>query len=919
MTSSQRPGIVILQTKLNRPSVTRDLVVRPRLLRRLEEGLNGAITLIVAPAGFGKTTLVSSWLQTATGDDGLPLPATWLSLDEGDDEPTVFLQYFIAALRVIFPEACPETLKLLAALRQPPTRVLLNTLSNEIEALPDRFVIVLDDLHAPRGRALFEYLNEWLHHWPRQMHLVLLTRYNPSLPLSSLRVKGLLTEIRSHDLRFTQAEAVEYLSHVLESTPDEYAVILLQQRLEGWIAGLKMASSSLEDPESVRDLTAALLDNEVFINDYLADEVISRQPPKIQRFLLMTSILDRFSVSLAESLTDEHDVDCNVRDCMDYIESADLFLISLDNQREWYRYHRMFQDALRQRLPTVMSTAQIEEMHVRAADWLFINGLPDPAIHHALEANNLNLAVAYMEQGLCDVLNREDRLVLERWLRMLPEEFITQNPGLLIMRAFSHTFRWEIGSQVKAAQRAEALIDKSALSERTRVFLGLIGVLEGTSYYDVNQYDQVIRYCQQALANLPAQWLYPRGVAASYIGMSIHASGRPEAAQEFLSGQYESYRDKGDGYAVRLLMAATVNHIQSGNYESAERSARLILQQAEQSRLLLMKGWGYYLLGFLNYEWNELGKAAEYFGRVVDLFYTTQLAAARNAMIGQAWTAQALGRSVEALQTIDRLSEFDLEAHGYEQIDTTSARARLLLMSGDTNAADHWIHQDTFRLPDQSLLIWMGHPTLTKARILLARNKGADTQMALQILDPIGELAERSLNTRILIEALGLRALALLNLGDNAGARKMLIRSVELARRGLFTRTFVDLGPQMQNLLRQIAGHATVSKSVSRILAAFPGVEAARMPTAMLPYTSMPVTPHDNSDNGEADDRLTPRELEILKLMAEPISFREIASRMNISYTTARRYTINVYSKFDVHSRWEVVDSAIRKGIIARR
>jgi LuxR family transcriptional regulator, maltose regulon positive regulatory protein len=918
MTAPHKPGIIILQTKLNRPSVTRDLVVRPRLLKQLNVGLEGAITLVIAPAGFGKTTLVSSWLQAANGTDGISLPATWLSLDEEDSDRDVFLRYFIAALRVIFPEACPETLKLINSRQQPPTKVLMDTLSNEIETLPSRFVVVMDDLHVPHGRALFEHVNEWLHHWPRQMHLVILSRFNPPLPLTSLRANGLLTEIRSRDLRFTQTEMVEYFNQFLPIAPDEPAALLLQQRLEGWIAGLKMALLSLGDPESVQDLVAVLGDQEVFITDYLVNEVIAGQPPEIQRFLLKTSILDQVSASLAETLMDDQDADCNVRDCIDYLESADLFLIFLDNQREWYRYHHLFRDVLRQKLPILMSAAQIEGMHIRAADWYFAHGLPDRAIDHALEAKNLELAASYMEQGLRDALNDEDRPLLERWLRLLPGEFIDKKPGLLVTRAFAYGLRWELDMVALTAQRALALIDKSDSSERTQILLGLIDVLEGQSFYHANKFESAVTSLREALLKLPAEWQYVRGVAGIYTGLSIHSSGHPEAAQRFLIGQYESYQDKGAAFSLRLLLAMAMNYIQSGNYENGERTARTILQQAVQSQLLVLEGWGYYLLGFVNYEWNELEKAAEYFWRVNDLFYTTQVAAARNGMIGLAYTTHALGRPADALPIIDKLSGIDLEARGQEQMDTTSARARLLLKQGNMEAVERWIHLDTFQLPDQSLLVWMEQPSLTKARILLARNKGSDTQMARQILDTIAELAERTANTRITIEVLALQALALLNQGDSAGARETLIRSVELARRGPFTRTFVDLGPQMQKLLNQIAGHESVAKSVSRILAAFPGAESTRGPVSLLPnLASTPLS--DNSNDDELDEPLTRRELEVLLLMAEPISFREIASRMQISYTTARRYTINVYSKFGVHSRWEAVNSAIRKGIIAPR
>jgi LuxR family maltose regulon positive regulatory protein len=286
-------------------------------------------------------------------------------------------------------------------------------------------------------------------------------------------------------------------------------------------------------------------------------------------------------------------------------------------------------------------------------------------------------------------------------------------------------------------------------------------------------------------------------------------------------------------------------------------------------------------------------------------------------LIGLAYTSQALGRPAEALADIDRLSGIDVETRGSEQMDTTSARARLLLMGGNIEAAERRVHWDVPQRADQSLAMWMEQTPLTQARILIARNKGTDSQLALQLLDVIGELAERTVNIRITIEVLALRALAMLNVGDASRARNILTRSVVLARRGPFTRTFVDLGPQMQKLLSQIAGDMTISKSVGRVLAAFPGVEVARAPVATL---GLPLKNQVKQvDDDDFDERLTARELEVLYLMAEPISLRDIASRLNISYATARRYTINVYGKFDVHSRWEAVEIAIRKGIINQR
>jgi ATP/maltotriose-dependent transcriptional regulator MalT len=316
----------------------------------------------------------------------------------------------------------------------------------------------------------------------------------------------------------------------------------------------------------------------------------------------------------------------------------------------------------------------------------------------------------------------------------------------------------------------------------------------------------------------------------------------------------------------------------------------------------------------VNYEWNALEPAVREFTEAVDVSFGINLLMTRNAMIGQAFTAHALGDSANALEIVDHLGRLDLENHGYEADDTAAARAQLMLMAGDLEAAERWADRYDAPPARESLAPLMIRPQLTKARILIARNKGADCRTAVQILDVVGDLAQRSFNVPVTIEVLALCALAQLTQGDSAGARETLIRAVELSRRGAFTRAFVDLGPQMQKLMYQIAGHEPTMKTVRRILTAFEEGEATRGPATLITERENPYQPVDEVDS--LVESLTPREREILALMAEPIGLRVIAARMNISYATARRYTINVYGKFGVHSRWEAVDNAVRKGII---
>ncbi len=916
MTTLNNLDIVLLRTKLNRPGVTKDLVNRPRLKKQLDAGVEGPLTLVVAPAGFGKTTLVSSWLIERNRENDAPIPAAWLTLDEGDRDPIVLVRYLIGALRTIFPDACPVTVNLINAQREPPFSLLIDMLINEIELLPSSFIFVLDDFYTIREQGVLAFIDEFVRHWPSRMHMIILSRYNPPLPLATLRAKGLLTEIRARDLRFLPDEVTEYFCLALGSSPDETALSLIRRQLEGWIAGMKMITLSMSGRYAPQAIASAMEDGNTYITDYLVNEVISVQPPAIQRFLLEISIVDRFCAPLCAALVNGDDADCDPRECLDYLKKTDLFVTLLDPHQEWYRFHRLFRDLLRQRLPNALTPEQVQALHRRAAAWFAANDLPDEAIHHALVAGDPELAAHFMKQNMCDLLNREDWPKMERWLRLMPEEFIRQSDELLMLRAWNHATNWEFQNMMLALAQVEALLDGRQESAWTQILWGQIAALKGHYHYYHNHYDLALAASQNALALLPEAWRYARGVAAVYLGLSLYSTGRAADAEKFLTEQYEAFSwIKVDNASMRFLMAMTINSINGGNYEIAERSARALLQQGTQANLSMFQGWGHYLLGLVTYEWNALEAAARHFIEGADLSYGIVWLISRQAMIGQALASQALGHHADALENLNSLSRIDLEYHGLEGVDTTSARARLMLAQGDLEAADRWA--DLFTSPpiEQSLAPLMEQAHLTRARILIARNTGVDVETAMNILDKVGEVAESAFNIRITIHVLALRSLALLTHGHTARARETLIQAVELARRGVFTRTFVDLGPQMQKLLQQIAGHGPTSKTVNRILAAFETSGSTQGPVNLK---SSPKDSFQSDDVGDSlDESLTPRELEVLKLLIEPIGLKVIAARMNISYATARRYTISIYSKFGVHSRWEAVDCAVRRGIIS--
>ena len=523
----------LLQTKLHRPPITRDLIVRARLIELFERGINCPLTLVTAPAGFGKTTLVSTWLEHRAASQpaaAASLPNAWLSLDENDSDLNFFLRYFIAALRTIFNNACEDSLSLLQAQQLPPQAVLFATFSNELAKLAGECVLVLDDYHTIRGVDVHNLLIELARHWPKPLHLVLISRIDPPLPLIRMRASGMLSEIRTQDLRFTAEETTAYLNRTQIAPLSQNDLHLLEERFEGWPAGLHLAVLSLRSTGSRESVRLALSSQNPNIAGYLVEEVLTHQATAIHSFLLKTSILDRFCAPLCETILAEVDAAWNVRTCLDWIERSELFLIPLDDHREWYRYHHLFQDLLQQRASAEIAPDEVVDLRRRASAWFEENGLTEEALQHALAAGDLDLAAHQMIAGLRDVLNREDRPTLERWLRLLPEEVIRRNPGLLMIRAFALQFAWRLDLQAQVLRQVENLLDSEAgaalPADDLQILRGQILLVKTQQAYFSNQTTQAIELCRQVLALLPPSWTFVRGGAMLYLGLSMQASGQ---------------------------------------------------------------------------------------------------------------------------------------------------------------------------------------------------------------------------------------------------------------------------------------------------------------------------------------------------------------------------------------------------------
>ena len=563
---------------------------------------------------------------------------------------------------------------LLQARQQPPLELLYATLSNDIEQLSEDFILVLDDYHTIHGEEVHGLLKVLARHWPKPLHMVLISRISPPIPLSGLRAKGMVTDIRARHLRFTPEETAAYLSQSQVDHLSQSALDLLEKRFEGWIAGLHLVTIALRYVGSQEMFCRLISSENLNITGYLVDEVLSHQLPVIQTFLLKTSILDRFCASLCEAVIGEIDPTWNAGDCLEWIERSEMFLIPLDDHREWYRYHHLFQELLRHRLSTEMVTEEVKELHLRASAWFEERGLIDEAVQHALAAGDPQLATHQMTIGLSDVINREDWPTLERWLRLLPEEMIQRDPWLLMIRVWLLELTWRLEQQAQVIQLVEDLVNSdigaSMPEDDLKILRGQILMIRSQQMYFCNQTTRAIDMSREALALLPPTWTFVRGAAMLYLGLAMQANGQVLEAEQLLLDEYESCSDKTEIYPLIVLQSLGYIYLWTGQLEKAIKIGQVLIQGATRSSITIMKNWGDYYLGVAHYQRNELEIAEQYFTQIIKNHYIAHGSAYRDGVAGLALIHQIKGESADAWQMVEAISQFDLEQSGGEDSRT---------------------------------------------------------------------------------------------------------------------------------------------------------------------------------------------------------------------------------------------------------
>jgi LuxR family maltose regulon positive regulatory protein len=934
----------ILATKLYIPPPRSKVVPRPRLIERLDEGLPAGrkLTLISAPAGFGKTTLVGEWLaglwhRPPHRPDGLPggqvggRPAAWLSLDEGDNDLTRFLAYLVAALQTlavphrdatqseaegIAPNIGAGVLAALQSPQPPPIELMLTALLNEITTIPDSFVLVLDDYHVIEAEPVDHALTFLVEHLPPQMHLVIATREDPHLPLARLRVRGQLTELRAADLRFTPAEAAEFLNQVMGLTLSAEDIAALETRTEGWIAGLQMAALSMQGRSDTASFIQAFTGSHRFVLDYLVEEVLQRQPERVRSFLLQTSILDRLSGPLCDAVTEREDG----KGMLDALERGNLFVVPLDDQRAWYRYHHLFADVLQAHLREEQPH-QVASLHRRASAWHEQNGLPPDAIRHALAAGDFERAAGLIELAWSAMDISYQSAAWLGWVKALPDELVRTRPVLSLGYAWALLDGGELEACEAWLQDAERWLDTPADmrkrpespsnamvvvdEEQFRSLPASIATARAYRALALGDVPGAVQHARQALKLTPEQDHIRRTQATSLLGIAQYASGDLEAADRSLADFQAAMRKDGDiSTALGITFVLANIRTARGRLHEALSAYQQSLQFAASQGEPMPLGAAdlYRGMSELYCERGALEAAAQHLLTSKKLGEQAVVTGWQHRLcVAEARLKEAQGDLDGALTLLDEAERLYIRSPLPDVRPIAALRAQIWVAQGRLTEALGWARERGLS-SDDDLCYLREFEHITLARVLIAcyQSDRADGSLreAMGLLERLLQAAEEGGRTGSVIEILVMQSLAYQAQGKLPLALAPLERALVLAEPEGYVRTFVDKGPPMAALLREAAQHAIAPAYVSQLRAAFGKAEGE------TPVTQLLIEP------------LSERELEVLRLLGTELNGPEIARELMVSLNTMRTHTKAIYTKLGVNDRRAAVRRAEELGLL---
>lgn len=911
----------LLATKLYLPRPRGRIVDRPRLLLRLDACQHNPLTLIAAPAGFGKTTLLAAWIHQPTAT---PRRVAWLALNTSDSDPTQFLRYLISALQTLASEIGATVLPLLRSAQPPPLQPLLALLVNDLSQAPEGSLLVLDDYHVIESPAVHEMLTFLLDHLPPQLHLVIASRVNPPLPLARMRVRGQLGELRATDLRFTTDEAASFLHEVMGLPLSATDVAAVEARTEGWIAGLQLAALSLQElpPEQISAFIDSFTGSHRFVVDYLVDEVLAGQPQHIQRFLLKTSLLDHLCGPLCAAVVGMERSAC--QELLEHLERANLFMVPLDEERRWYRYHHLFAQVLNERLLRGTTQEEVATLHRHAAVWFEQQGFAVEAVQHALVAQEWEHAARLVELHGWPMLLQGQSQMVRGWLKLLPENLLRTRPYLLELQAALFFGTNELEAAERKIAAAEAAIVENGLNDLSHPLFAYMSMMRANIARARGDISTCVELSRHVLALLSPLELIRRSVSMLGMALIFRVSGDvgPTNAQ-LVANAIDATRNAGNLPTLfNAVVAMAELRWMQGKLRQAVATYRTASDVAPKLLALpaLNNGASFYCgLGGLLYEWNQIESSEENLVHGVGLIrggLQTHGDVVTNGYITLARLQQLRGNVVEAMTTLRELQMLARKWNyaPYLHARADAAVAYLALQQKDLKAAVEWADSKRWQPGDEldyrREQEWL---TLARIRIVHHRQNPSTSQLndVLRLLDRLLSSAESHQRIDSVIHILLLAALAMHAQGDSGAAIDALVRALRLASPEGYVRLFVDEGRLLADLLAKVSRLDQVEPSLRRyaemLLSVLNEQESGETTT---------VAPARLAGKAARGESLTPRELEVLHLLAVGRSNQAIAQELVVEIGTVKRHVSNIMDKLQVQSRLEAVTRARNLGIV---
>lgn len=900
----------LLITKLHQPEISVNHLHRSRLLQMLDDKRHVALQNIIAPAGYGKTTLVSCWVNHTDW------PTAWYSLDETDNGVRQFLLYFIHAIQSLFPDSLSKTSEFLSNPNLPPNPVLVSHLVNEIYEIKQNFIFVLDDFHHITNLSVHDLLSSVLHYPPDNMHLVIVSRRDTFLPLNAFRAQDKVNEIRINDLKLSESEIREFLQTATKKEVDSKTSSYWMQRTEGWITALHLAVLSMSHKNNITTFSDKTPIDANYILEYFNSEVFVQQDPIIKKLLMCTSILNRFCAPLCEAVflyeDDSEQKKINGKDFIDKLHQNNLFIIDLDGNNYWFRYHHLFQELLHNLLVENYSQNDILKLHSHASEWLEAQNLIEEAIQHAVKSKDIIRATNIIERHRHEE-HEKMWWNIEKWLKYIPDPIIEQNPGVLLAHAWILHDHFQLKEMSFIIKRLETefndkLPDKTALGE-LRLFQGILKYWQGKG-------EESLKLLQESDFFIQKKYLRMKRIIDNYKAVANQMAGHGKAALQELNTRLSNNKYTNKANTIQLYISKAFVEMLSGNHVIAADDAHNLGLVPNVSVEPMPAGWVNYLQAVSLFRSNKLEEALPYFMSLVEQRYSMITRASIDAMIGLALTYQAMNRPDACRETIKQLKDFSRDLNDLQYIKLTqSAVARLALAQNNRSLAEHWLLSFDNQTPISMMFVWLENPSITKARVLLAIGSDDSLQQACQLLESTKIELESLHNTCQKFEIIPLLALNYYKQNRIDMALDVLKEMINLTGSNNWIQPFVELGAPMKKMLIHILEKTEALSKIEtdyikNIVASFASREHMLQPeqASLSTEQSTPVKFQVQ------DAYLTSREIEILILLKQRLSNKEIGEKLFISMETVKSHMKKIFTKFDVGHRKDAVEKANELG-----